>query len=103
MFKLDLTIYRNRNGIEVAPSGLIDLGGGPTGSVGNNILSCSEFSDLTFEFNSYQFISARNNKWDHSPPTFNPLDGTYRTDIHRYNLGNVDIAGHQVALNPCER
>ncbi|EKO69998.1 hypothetical protein LEP1GSC075_2116 [Leptospira interrogans str. Kito] len=34
MFKLDLTIYRNRNGIEVAPSGLIDLGGGPTGSVG---------------------------------------------------------------------
>lgn len=97
------TIYRNRNGIEVAPSGLIDLGGGPKGSVGNNILSCSEFSDLTFEFNSYQFISARNNKWDHSPPTFNPLDGTYRTDIHRYNLGNVDIAGHQVAPNPCER
>ncbi len=67
MFKLDLTIYRNRNGIEVTPSGLIDLVGGPTGSVGNNILSCSEFSVLTFEFNSYQFISARNNKWDHSP------------------------------------
>lgn len=36
-------------------------------------------------------------------PTFNPLDGTYRTDINRYNLGNVDIVEHQVALNPCER
>jgi hypothetical protein len=53
-------------GIEIdTPGG--DLGGGPAGSIGNNILSCNAQADLWM--NSSVSVTASNNKWDHVPPT----------------------------------
>jgi parallel beta-helix repeat protein len=64
-----------------------DLGGGATGSVGGNLLYCNSFNDLW----TNSPVSARNNGWDHLPPTSQDIN----------NLPVVDSTGaFQVAV-PC--
>jgi hypothetical protein len=59
-------ITGNGFGVEYEIAG-VDLGGGSAGSVGGNTISCNGFVDLYV--GAPVAVSARNNFWDHAPPT----------------------------------
>ncbi len=59
-------ITGNGFGIEYEIAG-VDLGGGSAGSMGGNTVSCNGFVDLYV--GAPVAVSARNNFWDHVPPT----------------------------------
>jgi len=78
-----------------------DLGGGSAGSAGGNIISCNAFADLFVGVAGT--ISARNNFWDHSPPTPPMFACTFAggEDICDAS-GTVDVgATPAVAPSPC--
>jgi parallel beta-helix repeat protein len=59
------TFTGNAYGIEFDAPGS-DIGGGPAGSVGNNVLSCNTNQDVWAGLGA---ATLGNNKWDHVPPT----------------------------------
>lgn len=90
-------ILQNGEGVVIAENGLPDLGGGAARSAGLNILSCNTTVDL-FNNTSHP-IFARNNQWDHVPPSTN-VPGE-DIDIARPS-GTVDAAGASLyAFAPC--
>lgn len=79
-----------------------DLGGGPFGSVGNNIISCNLSTDLWLD-SGLGVVNAANNRWDHSPPTRHPppVTDSGGLDIWVPALTGVTIVGNSVAPTPC--
>jgi Protein of unknown function (DUF1565) len=76
-------IVSNQYGIEV-DSGTFDAGGGSFGSTGGNTLSCNTNHD------TYGMFAARNDLWDHVPPT-----------TADFTNGTPDTTGARLAPNPC--
>ena len=64
----------------------LDLGGGVTGSLGGNVLSCNTQND--FWTNVSGTIHLANNYWDHVPPSGN--------DFYTF-IGTLDTTGAQLA------
>ena len=81
-------LYGNQFAVEMDGVGL-DLGGGITGSVGGNVLSCSVFAD--YWTNVATTVNMANNYWDHAPP----LEATVYdgTTIGIYDLFNTVAGG----------
>jgi hypothetical protein len=76
-----------------------DFGGGTTGSVGGNTLSCNTYEDLA-DYAGISTIPAKNNLWDHLPPTVGQTGGG---DLYAPVVGqlNVDTTGAALAPSPC--
>jgi parallel beta-helix repeat protein len=75
----------NQYGSELDVDGA-DFGGGALGSLGGNTFSCNIGNDVF----ASQALSARNNRWDHVPPSGNDV-----------NNAGVDATGASLAPNPC--
>ncbi|MDI7207438.1 DUF1565 domain-containing protein [Leptospira santarosai] len=73
-----------------------DLGGGSTGSVGNNTISCNEFYDLVTSPSNTIILYAKNNHWDHTPPT----EGV-SADILRSSSSSIFTSGMSLAAPHC--
>jgi hypothetical protein len=91
-------ITANTYGVEFdVPGG--DFGGGASGSVGGNVISCNGNADVSAQ-GPIQ-IDAAQNFWDHNPPT----QGTAvfgGVDIRAVGAGVVvNVTGSQVAASPC--
>lgn len=72
----------------------VDLGGGPLGSGGNNILAGNTLEDLAVEYDG-RSLSAKNNWWGQAsgPDTDDPSDGT-APQIYYGPPINDGLAGH---------
>ncbi|ASV13183.1 hypothetical protein B2G51_05240 [Leptospira santarosai] len=87
-------INNNNFGIYTSDARL-DLGGGTTGSVGQNWLYCNTMYDIVVhpsltENNWLSDLYANSNTWDHKPPTVEISNYTVSADIHNHNsLVNV--------------
>ncbi|MDI7235602.1 LIC10774 family surface protein [Leptospira santarosai] len=82
---------------------MLDLGQGPTGSIGGNTFSCNYHQDLEVRSTTTgQALYALNNVWDHMPPTvFHNYSGN-GTDIVNYDYSVlVYFAGGSVAPGAC--
>ncbi len=96
-------ISRNKSGILLMTHtdfGInVDLGGGSTGSVGNNTISCNTFHDLYASVSNTVTLYAKNNHWDHIPPTVAMTGG----DVDILNPSNSSIltSGMSLAAAPC--
>ncbi|WP_017852453.1 LIC10774 family surface protein [Leptospira interrogans serovar Szwajizak] len=85
------------------PIGL-DLGQGPTGSAGNNTISCNSYNDIWIpgSGNETQIIYAMNNNWDHFPPQISFDHSKAGLDIaHVSNATLVYYEDGGVAPNAC--
>lgn len=91
-------IVGNGLGVEFdGPGG--DLGGGAAGSSGGNVISCNVYWDLWTNSDGIT-IDARNNAWDHDPPTVDPSSA----DIFNGNSGTaatINVTGNVLAPCPC--
>lgn len=95
------TISQNLIGVLTNADGL-DLGGGSTGSVGNNILSCNLSYDLHTGSNEPgKILYAVNNKWDHYPPTIADLQPNVDIINSNYNV-TIHVNGHTLAMGACQ-
>ncbi|EMN91491.1 LIC10774 family surface protein [Leptospira weilii] len=89
-------ISNNYNGILMSDSRL-DLGGGTTGSVGRNWIFCNTARDLfvspyPIENGWLPDLYAKNNIWDHQPPTIETSSSTVFADIFNHNgLTNIHL------------
>ena len=88
----------NHIGVQVEPQSRPNLGDGTAGHPGQNILSCNASADLA-DYNDSPAVSARNNLWDHVPPTQSSVIGN-GIDIYATEPDRVDSAGAQLAP-PC--
>ncbi|EMJ64302.1 MULTISPECIES: DUF1565 domain-containing protein [Leptospira] len=97
-------ISRNRWGITIGantntnPS--MDLGGGSTGSTGNNTISCNTDYDLRTQVPNTVTLYAKNNHWDHIPPTSTLLAGEV-ADILNPSNSSILTSGMSLAASPC--
>ncbi len=91
-------ITGNKYGVEYdSPGG--DLGGGATGSVGDNTISCNTGNDIWT--NTAQItIAAANNHWDHVPPTSSATNSA-AFDIENGQVVPLDTTGATLATTPC--
>ena len=90
-------IRKNQRGVEYDTAGG-DLGGGPSGSAGGNVLSCNTQNDV---WTSQTIaLSLRDNQWDHAPPAQSCSAGG---DLCSTSLlpATFDAAGATVAASPC--
>ncbi len=96
-------ISRNKSGILLVTNtdfGInVDLGGGSTGSVGNNTISCNTFNDLITPFSNTVTLYAKNNHWDHIPPTVVTTGGN--ADISNSSNSSILTSGMSLAAAPC--
>lgn len=81
----------NDYGIEVAF-------GAATTLINDNILSCNSKYDI--QYNSTSDVDAKNNRWDHSPPTWWDSACSFGTDICD-NGGFINYTGYTLAPSPC--
>lgn len=87
---ISLNVY----GVEYdAPATSGDLGGGAMGSAGGNIISGNSNIDLWTNVDAGVTISARNNFWDHVPPTITSSSSATDFDIYNQFGANVDTTG----------
>lgn len=94
------TITSNGTGVWMEVSAAGDLGGGPDGSAGGNLLSCNSDNDLMAEFSGN--VIAKNNFWDHSPPTYEVSPSSTGVDLSdNGNSATFDTTGGAVAGAPC--
>ncbi|EMP00842.1 LIC10774 family surface protein [Leptospira santarosai] len=77
----------------------IDLGGGPTGSLGNNTISCNTQFDLSLPSVNTITLYAKNNQWDHIPPTVLTTYGV--ADILNYQNSSIFTSGMSLAAAHC--
>ncbi len=95
-------ISRNRWGIIINPNTdntNVDLGGGSTGSVGNNTISCNTYHDLSISLSNTVTLYAKNNHWDHIPPTVTTTGGN--ADIMSSSSSFIFTSGMSLAAAPC--
>jgi hypothetical protein len=81
-----------------------DLGGGPAGSAGGNLISCNTQNDIVIFAPTSITISAANNSWDHSPPTLAcTLAGDDICDTHAGtgNAATIVATPAMLASSPC--
>ncbi|MEW6683696.1 MAG: DUF1565 domain-containing protein [Nitrospirota bacterium] len=97
----DNTIVGNFTGVQIDDSALADLGGGAGGSAGGNTLSCNTDADLVYNRNTGT-VSARNNVWDHVPPTeaFIGAPSPPGIDI-LLGDASADTTGAALVTSPC--
>lgn len=82
-------ITQNGTGVEYdSPTTSGDLGGGPTGSVGGNVIA-GNMGDLWTNISSTSTIYAANNYWDHVPPA--------SEDIYNMNGATIVTTGALLA------
>jgi len=93
-------ITENSYGVRfAAPGG--DLGGGPAGSLGQNVLARNTNYDLAYKLSGGVFpttrptIYARDNYWDHVPPSISTEDET--SDIYNVHGADFDTSGALLA------
>ncbi|AVV50654.1 PF07602 family protein [Leptospira santarosai str. CBC523] len=77
----------------------VDLGGGPTGSLGNNTISCNTQFDLSLPSVNTITLYAKNNQWDHIPPTVLTTYGV--ADILNYQNSSIFTSGMSLAAAHC--
>ncbi len=70
-----------------------DLGGGPTGSAGGNVIACNVQSDLQTYLDTSASIPAAGNAWDHVPPSSDDIDNP--------NGAAIDLTGATMAPDAC--
>jgi hypothetical protein len=93
------TFVGNAIGVFItSASAMVDLGGGAASSTGGNVLSCNTQSDLLLGSNLAIAVAARDNAWDHVPPT----QSTGSADITRPSSSTVDTTGATLAPDPCQ-
>ena len=90
-------ITGNKYGVEYDSNGG-DLGGGPTGSAGDNTISCNTGNDIWTNTPSIA-ITAMNNHWDHLPPT--TTTNFSLMDIQNGQSVPLDTTGATLATTPC--
>ena len=91
-------IYMNNLGVEAdTPNG--DWGGGALGSTGGNHFYCNMRNDLWIYHSMGEVLRARNNFFDHSPPTSGADGGGI--DAYQASTGPIDTFGAQVTTVPC--
>jgi len=90
-------------GVQVEGAAGPDLGGGASGSLGNNILSCNEDADL-FN-NTSATLFAQGNQWDHQPPEigFGLGNGGSGIDIALSRLSGSGVDAARGILYPASR
>lgn len=97
-------ISRNRWGITMSANTInnpsMDLGGGNTGSTGNNTISCNTDYDLRAPVPNTVTLYAKNNHWDHIPPTATVLAGEV-ADILNPSNSSILTSGMSLATSPC--
>jgi len=77
-----------------------DFGGGPSSSVGGNVISCNTNAD--FWTNQLGPTYAANNLWDHVPPTFSSTSASGGVDIFASQGSGVVVStGAGLAPSPC--
>ncbi|EKT88548.1 LIC10774 family surface protein [Leptospira santarosai] len=76
-----------------------DLGGGSTGSVGNNTITCNEFYDLSTSTSNTIILYAKNNHWDHTPPTVLMTGGA--ADIQSSSSSSIFTSGMSLGAPHC--
>ncbi len=91
------TITSNHYGVEYDSDGG-DLGGGPAGSTGGNIISCNTANDLWTNQGPSLTIYAADDLWDHSPPTQACSAGD---DVCDSNGATIVTGLSTTASNPC--
>lgn len=95
-------ISRNRWGISITANTIVnpsmDLGGGSTGSNGNNTISCNTEYDLRTPVPNTVTLYAKNNHWDHIPPT---VLTTGAADISNPSNSSILTSGMSLAAAPC--
>lgn len=92
----------SRNYIGIATTRELDLGKGPTGSAGNNTISCNSYEDIWIPGSRNQVLFARNNYWDHFPPTISFTGHKPGLDIR--HLSSATVIRYEeggVAPNAC--
>ncbi|QDK22297.1 LIC10774 family surface protein [Leptospira weilii] len=95
-------ISRNIVGVNIATNTdntNVDLGGGSTGSVGNNTISCNTYHDLSISLLNTVTLYAKNNRWDHIPPTVTTTGED--SDILRSSNSSIFTSGMSFATSPC--
>jgi hypothetical protein len=91
-------ITGNTYGVEYDSNGG-DLGGGSTGSVGDNTIACNTKNDIWTNTASIA-ITAANDHWDHLPPTITTNFST-GFDIENGQSVPLDTTGATLAATPC--
>ncbi len=92
------TIRLNAYGVEYdAPATSGDLGGGATGSAGGNTITGNSNIDLWTNVDVGVTISARNNFWDHVPPTATTSSSAIDFDIYNQFGATIDLTGAVLA------
>ena len=89
-------ITLNTIGVEYDSAGG-DMGGGAASSAGGNTLSCNTDKDL-WTNTALITIDARNNLWDHNPPTLGAAAGD---DIYNNSGATIFTTGATVAPAAC--
>lgn len=71
----------------------LDLGGGPLGSLGRNWIFCNTIRDLFIDHGSFLVpeLFAKNNNWDHNPPTIDFWSSTGGIDIFNHGGGATNV------------
>lgn len=99
-------ISRNLWGIAIATNTNVnpsmDLGGGSTGSNGNNTISCNTKYDLRAPVPNTVTLYAKNNHWDHIPPTVAVLTTDGNADIFNPSNFFIFTSGMSLAAAPCD-
>ncbi|EKS02315.1 PF07602 family protein [Leptospira mayottensis 200901122] len=96
----------SRNYIGIHTTRGLDLGQGPAESAGNNTISCNSYEDIwipgSSNGNDPQVLFARNNYWDHFPPTISFTGQEPGLDIRHISSATViRYEGGGVAPNAC--
>ncbi|EMF82407.1 PF07602 domain protein [Leptospira weilii serovar Topaz str. LT2116] len=81
------------------------MGGGPAGSEGNNTISCNSYEDIWIPGvnNDPQILFAKNNYWDHFPPT-KSFTGPDLPGLDIRHISNATVVRYEegsVTSNPC--
>jgi hypothetical protein len=79
--------------------GTADLGGGSAGSAGGNVIACNTSQDL--DVSTGVTIMAKNNLWDHVPPTVATVSPPAGVDIVVTGGSSVDATGAALAAVTC--
>lgn len=84
----------------------LDLGGGPTGSLGRNWIFCNTIRDFYLDHGSLIVpqLFAKNNTWDHNPPTIDAFSSGGGIDIFNHDLATTTVVtdnSFQVAPSLC--
>lgn len=92
--RIDNNIIRaNSAGVRCYAPTYADLGGGPAHSVGGNVIAGNAAFDLWTDVSTFSY--ARNNFWDHVPPTVGT--GATGFDIVNVNVATIHIEGAALA------